>query len=1047
MRHLVSILMVVSMGMMANAVVTTNYISKAREVNLGEVSVPSVIIGELETSQTRQVVTFSPRYVGDTESVASINTFTGTGAVFQAWCSSMTEASGQIELQKSDTRIPMEEGRVYQLEVKSKTFQLGSQYIVHLGERGDFSVAFDGNGGKPSEASRVYAPGNSYGVLPTATREGYSHTGWCTTNGVTVSSDTPVCMGYSTLVAQWGGNITNYVVFNANGGYGTMSTQTFVYGIAQALTPNAFSRTNYVFSGWSNSSTGRVIYANGAVVSNLTTRADGTVELYASWAPSTTNYVVIYNANGGSGSMPTQRFAYGEEKSLSTNCFTRTNFVFRGWSTSAAGNVVYADGAVVSNLTKTVDGTVSLYANWLPDESLVKTQVVNGVLWHFTESGEGAVIENVSEGEYISAIDTNFTGDLSIPQALGDLPVVAIGEKAFYGCSWIAGVEIPPTVTSIGSLAFAECRRLSPGITIPESVESLGSSVFSGCHILKIVRYWGNCPDADENLYEGSSSGLVSGVLVGRSGWPTEEIEETEEASGSDEEDSNASTNSPIHVVTQGVWPEGNNARKVYRLTDVKQYTVALDCNGGILDEGEPKNYFYLPGRMLGDLPEPVYQLKDEDDETEIVFLGWYTSKSGGEKVDSDFVVDHNIQLYAHWQVGQRDVAGWQETFYEESGEYNPNIASVYDGYIYSDVGSNDCQVVGMLQLKVARGRLDTREMDIFSAATATLTMLGRKKLTLKGRIDERGYGTLSSSKMPEELRVTLTEKELSGTLGDYVLSGARNRFSSNAQTDKLLVSTATSRWGGNWTVVLKSTDVEGEGSAFASDCYSALTVAVGNRGKTKITGVLADGTKVSASGDMILGDGCACVPVVAPLYSGKTGGFAFLLWFSTDEEEPLIPWGVSTWDAQRSSNPFSAAFEIVVYGRPGKLEVEGSLGMEGEFLTDEVTIDDALLPDNVPITVSGTKWKLPKADRVKFSREDEAYEVTTDYGNPAGVKLTFSAATGIFKGSFKVYAVTEQGRSKQLTATVNGAVVNGEGYGSASIKKVGSVPVRIVSE
>ena len=247
--------------------------------------------------------------------------------------------------------------------------------------------------------------------------------------------------------------------------------------------------------------------------------------------------------------------------------------------------------------------------------------------------------------------------------------------------------------------------------------------------------------------------------------------------------------------------------------------------------------------------------------------------------------------------------------------------------------------------------------------------------------------------------------------------------------------------------MVLKSTDVEGEGSAFASDCYSALTVAVGNRGKTKITGVLADGTKVSASGDMILGDGCACVPVVAPLYSGKTGGFAFLLWFSTDEEEPLIPWGVSTWDAQRSSNPFSAAFEIVVYGRPGKLEVEGSLGMEGEFLTDEVTIDDALLPDNVPITVSGTKWKLPKADRVKFSREDEAYEVTTDYGNPAGVKLTFSAATGIFKGSFKVYAVTEQGRSKQLTATVNGAVVNGEGYGSASIKKVGSVPVRIVSE
>jgi hypothetical protein len=43
-----------------------------------------------------------------------------------------------------------------------------------------------------------------------------------------------------------------------------------------------------------------------------------------------------------------------------------------------------------------------------------------------------------------------------------------------------------------------------------------------------------------------------------------------------------------------------------------------------------------------------------------------------------------------------------------------------------------------------------------------------------------------------------------------------------------------------------------------------------------------------------------------------------------------------------------------------------------------------------------------------------------------------------------KVFAETDEGRSKKYTATVTGVAVEGVGYGTATIKKVGSVPVKI---
>ena len=65
-----------------------------------------------------------------------------------------------------------------------------------------------------------------------------------------------------------------------------------------------------------------------------------------------------------------------------------------------------------------------------------------------------------------------------------------------------------------------------------------------------------------------------------------------------------------------------------------------------------------------------------------------------------------------------------------------------------------------------------------------------------------------------------------------------------------------------------------------------------------------------------------------------------------------------------------------------------------------------------------------------------------TEYGNPAGLSLSATQSKGVFKGRFKVFGVTAEGKSRKYTAVVNGVVLDGVGYGTATVKKVGAVPV-----
>ena len=111
------------------------------------------------------------------------------------------------------------------------------------------------------------------------------------------------------------------------------------------------------------------------------------------------------------------------------------------------------------------------------------------------------------------------------------------------------------------------------------------------------------------------------------------------------------------------------------------------------------------------------------------------------------------------------------------------------------------------------------------------------------------------------------------------------------------------------------------------------------------------------------------------------------------------------------------------------------------EMLGDDTYAD--YLPDGIEITTKKTKWVLPKAGKVVYSKKAGGIDESKLGENPSGLKLTFKSKDGTFKGTFKAY-VDKKGKPKATTVSVSGFVVDGVGYGIATIKKVGSVPITI---
>ena len=310
-------------------------------------------------------------------------------------------------------------------------------------------------------------------------REGYTFIGWATSasgnvkysNQDVVTNLTTIDGGIVSLYAKWKTN-TYTIKYDGNGSdSGTTANSIHEYNVRKALTTNAYTRNGYTFIGWNTmpdgsgvsyndgqivkdlsldnaSSTVKGLTANNKspivkylslnnaspIVKSLLLNDDSSLTLYAQWVDENDvndsneeiiTYYVKYDSNDGIGTMSNSTHIYNKASDLNYNIFTRDNYIFAGWNTKADGTgISYLDGQTISNLTSTNGTTVTLYAQWIKEETeeedktkVESDNIDNNTGEEFEENPEYEIIDaeeepGDAEDSNLKGIDNPDTGDL-----------------------------------------------------------------------------------------------------------------------------------------------------------------------------------------------------------------------------------------------------------------------------------------------------------------------------------------------------------------------------------------------------------------------------------------------------------------------------------------------------------------------------------------------------------------------------------------------------------------------------------------------------------
>lgn len=168
-----------------------------------------------------------------------------------------------------------------------------------------------------------------------------------------------------TLYAKW--EATKYTITYENTENATNDNPASYTIETETITLKEPTKDGYTFEGWYTDKS----FTEESKVTEIKKGSIGERTLYAKWTAN--NYTVRFDANGGTGSMAPQTFTYGTSQALSENTFTRTDYEFAGWATSANGNVTYKDSQDYSISAE----NVTLYAIWRDIISFKKIQTVS----------------------------------------------------------------------------------------------------------------------------------------------------------------------------------------------------------------------------------------------------------------------------------------------------------------------------------------------------------------------------------------------------------------------------------------------------------------------------------------------------------------------------------------------------------------------------------------------------------------------------------------------------------------------------------------------
>ncbi len=251
-----------------------------------------------------------------------------------------------------------QDSRIIKVDIPKTQSANKTQYIVQ----------FHPNGGFVSTRSKTVTSGQTYGTLPTPTKEGTTFAGWFTkkSGGTRITASSVVNLkGNVTLYAHW--TTKQYIItFDAAGGSVSLNKKTVIGGEPYGELPTP-KRKGYTFAGWyTDKSGGTKITAASKVAITANTK------LYAHWKAE--SYEIKFDTNGGTVStffkMVERGAKYG---TLPTP--TRSGYTFAGWYTAKTGGTKITESSTVL-ITK----DTTLYALWTQKKYTVSFQGNGGTV-------------------------------------------------------------------------------------------------------------------------------------------------------------------------------------------------------------------------------------------------------------------------------------------------------------------------------------------------------------------------------------------------------------------------------------------------------------------------------------------------------------------------------------------------------------------------------------------------------------------------------------------------------------------------------------------
>ena len=463
--------------------------------------------------------------------------------------------------------------------------------------------------------------------------------------------------GIITIGSVETGNITQspfvtfpYTVsFNANGGSGTMSDQSFMYNVAQNLNANTFTNGLHPIFGWATSANGPKVYDDGQSVSNLADTI-ATVNLYAKWRmhhvmlTSLTGEILLQDGDtltGTGGGDTHVSIADGATVTLSganiTNITSDNSHKWAGLTCLGDAVIVLAEGT-----TNNLKGGRICSGLHIPQGHTLTLQ------------GSGTL--NVTGDDCASGIGSNA---VSGSTACGNITING-GTVTAHGGGYGAGIGSGynytcGNITISGGTVNAHGNTNSAGIGCGAGTATCGTITISGG---TVNAYGGYCAAAIGGGGSSSSCGNIT-ITNGVTRVTATKGNSCHNAIGAGNNSSTCGT------ITIGGKVTGNISQSPFVTFP---YTVAFNANGG---GGTMANQDFMYNIAQ-------YLHANSFTHGSLSFIGWATSAEGPKVYDNCQNVNNladtiaTVNLYAKWGSHSHTATlaegwNWWSTYIEQS--------------------------------------------------------------------------------------------------------------------------------------------------------------------------------------------------------------------------------------------------------------------------------------------------------------------------------------------------------------------------------------------